>query len=185
MANGAAPVSGKRIPAATGCGEGSAGVLTLAETKRLVSEVRAGYCNEQQTIVDIGAIGGRHIIKIATNMVTAGERARGPQKRWRLCSIRAFQWKNLTDALKQKLQQSGTLDLKVQRIIRRISNRILFRISGPFHPPSTPLFPFFLLFADCNLNICKQGLNGKKMRFEIRRDNRGTFKSSVRNVEFA
>jgi len=91
----------------TGGGEGSAGVFTLAATKRPVNEVRPLLQASSKAIVDIGAIGDATIIKIATNMVTAASVQRGRRKRWRLCIISgAFSIGKICRwPLKQKLQQ--------------------------------------------------------------------------------
>ena len=91
-------------------------VYYVSGDEAAVNEVRPLLQASSKAIVDIGAIGDASIIKIATNMVTAAS-VQGAAEAMAIVHYSGIPLEKFADALKQNSSNSGTLDLKVPRII--------------------------------------------------------------------
>src|SRR5437879_13011014 len=91
-------------------------VYYVSDDEAAVNEVRPLLQASSKAIVDIGAIGDASIIKIATNMVTAAS-VQGAAEAMAIVHYSGIPLEKFADALKQNSSNSGTLDLKVPRII--------------------------------------------------------------------
>jgi 3-hydroxyisobutyrate dehydrogenase-like beta-hydroxyacid dehydrogenase len=91
-------------------------VYYVSGEEAAVNEVRPLLQASSKAIVDIGAIGDASIIKIATNMVTAAS-VQGAAEAMAIVQYSGIPLEKFADALKQNSSNSGTLDLKVPRII--------------------------------------------------------------------
>src|SRR6478609_1193025 len=91
-------------------------VYYVSGDEAAIEEVRPLLQASSKAIVNIGAIGDASIIKIATNMVTAAS-VQGAAEAMAIVQYSGIPLEKFADALKQNSSNSGTLDLKVPRII--------------------------------------------------------------------
>jgi 3-hydroxyisobutyrate dehydrogenase-like beta-hydroxyacid dehydrogenase len=91
-------------------------VYYVSGDEAAVSEVRPLLQSSSKAIVDIGAIGDASVIKVATNMITAAS-VQAAAEAMAIVHYSGIPLEKFVDALKQNSSNSGTLDLKVPRII--------------------------------------------------------------------
>src|SRR5438874_1145612 len=91
-------------------------VYYVSGDEAAVTAVRPLLQASSKAIVDIGAIGDASIIKVATNMITAAS-VQAAAEAMAIVHYSGIPMEKFVDALKQNSSNSGTLDLKVPRII--------------------------------------------------------------------